>query len=41
MNFGFLGKTREQIMLEKKQKDEDEIKRRREQEEQEFQDLEN
>ena len=29
MNFGFLGKSREQILLEKKQKEKEEIERRR------------
>ena len=33
MNFGFLGKSREQILLEKKQKEKEEIERRRQQEE--------
>ena len=29
MNFGFLGKSREQMLLEKKQKEEEEIRRRK------------
>jgi hypothetical protein len=29
MNFGFLGKSREQILQEKKQKEKEEIERRR------------
>lgn len=36
MNFGFLGKSREQMMAEKRQKEEEELRRRKEQEEEEF-----
>ena len=40
MNFGFLGKSREQILQEKKQKEQDELQRRREQEEYEMEERE-
>ena len=36
MNFGFLGKSREQMLIEKRQKDEEEIRRRRDEEEELF-----
>ena len=36
MNFGFLGKTREQMLLEKKQSDEMQIRIKREMEEREL-----
>ena len=36
MNFGFLGKSREQMIAEKKKKEQEEIERRRQEEEEEF-----
>lgn len=40
MDFGFLGKSRDQMLLEKKQRDEEALRRKREEEEEAFNKLE-